>query len=235
MRSVALILLALALPACTTRNVNSQLDSSSPPGEAGSRFDGSPRRDSPMVKLEAGSRFDAPIGKKDAALPGACGPGTPCKATEYCSQASCEAAGQCKSRPTTCPGMYSPVCGCDNKTYGNECEAHSVGISVQYKGQCCSDLNQQYVKLIAAAKKCCALCTPPTSPCTTLINDKLDCPCTTSVNSSAPELSMLKSLAQQWTSQGCKVAGCPAVACPAVTGGTCQPAAGSAGQCVDHP
>jgi hypothetical protein len=235
MRAVAVLALLALAPACTVRNITSQLDTSSPPpGEAGSRVDGNPRVDSP-ARAEAAPRLDAPVLKKDAALPGSCGPGVPCKATEYCNQATCEATGQCKSRPSNCPGIYSPVCGCDNKTYGNECEAHSAGLSVQYKGQCCAELNKQYVTLISTAKKCCALCTPPTNPCTTLINDKLDCPCLTSVSSTAPELSMLKSLAQQWASQGCKVAGCPAIACPKVTGGTCQPAAGSPGVCTDHP
>ncbi len=35
-----------------------------------------------------------------------------------------------------CPMVYDPVCGCDNKTYGNECEANCSGIKTYTKGAC---------------------------------------------------------------------------------------------------
>jgi PKD repeat protein len=40
---------------------------------------------------------------------------------------------------TLCPGqssLYSPVCGCNGVTYGNECEAISAGISTWWAGDC---------------------------------------------------------------------------------------------------
>ncbi len=48
----------------------------------------------------------------------------------------CEGAGTCATKPDACPDVWQPVCGCDNVTYGNECEAAAVGANVAHEGEC---------------------------------------------------------------------------------------------------
>ena len=75
---------------------------------------------------------------------GLCGglTGASCEDDEFCSyppSAQCGAAdatGVCEARPDVCPDIYAPVCGCDDQTYGNECEANAAGVSVASSGAC---------------------------------------------------------------------------------------------------
>ncbi len=45
-------------------------------------------------------------------------------------------SGICVAVPDGCPKNHAPVCGCDDKTYGNECELLKAGVREKHKGAC---------------------------------------------------------------------------------------------------
>jgi hypothetical protein len=57
----------------------------------------------------------------------------------YAPEAQCGAAdqtGACTILPEACTADYTPVCGCNDMTYGNACTANAEGISVLHDGPC---------------------------------------------------------------------------------------------------
>jgi len=68
--------------------------------------------------------------------------GLRCQANQYCSYkvedicGAADATGVCLDKPEVCTAIWDPVCGCDGKTYGSECQAASAGIGISKKGEC---------------------------------------------------------------------------------------------------
>ena len=67
--------------------------------------------------------------------------GLACEEGEFCNytDGSCGAADQlgiCEVIPEGCDDVFDPVCGCDDQTYGNACEAAAAGVSVASEGEC---------------------------------------------------------------------------------------------------
>jgi hypothetical protein len=62
-----------------------------------------------------------------------------CPAGDFCAKdmGKCADEGVCARRPVVCvQAIVAPVCGCNKKTYGNVCLAHSAGVSVEHDGKC---------------------------------------------------------------------------------------------------
>jgi hypothetical protein len=96
-----------------------------------------------------GNECGAKLAGATIASIGACSPtkvcggstGVSCATGQYCrfTDGMCPApgaTGTCSAIPLGCPDIYSPVCGCDGKSYGNSCEAASAKQTVAYKGKC---------------------------------------------------------------------------------------------------
>lgn len=90
----------------------------------------------------SGGPDDSARHEADFEIPLGCGIGDQaCPQDEYCRVAvgACREAGArgtCAERPAMCAMILAPVCGCDEQTYPNACEAARAGMNVWFSGAC---------------------------------------------------------------------------------------------------
>ena len=96
------------------------------------------------AKQLAASQFYTQLVQEGAVAGAACGGfiGTVCAAGLYCDITvanACKGAdlpGVCKTVPQFCTQIYKPVCGCDGKSYGNDCERLGNQVQLAHAGTC---------------------------------------------------------------------------------------------------
>ncbi len=92
----------------------------------------------PCVAAMEAVRVDTPGGCTSSpdAGPGPCTDNSSCALDELCDADACGSPGTCTLRPTACPTVYTPVCGCDGHTYANVCTARASGVRAGTRGAC---------------------------------------------------------------------------------------------------
>jgi predicted secreted protein len=114
--------------------------------------------------------LDGASAKKCGGLIGAtCGAGQYCEFTAAQACGMADQQGTCQTPGQFCPEVFSPVCGCDGKDYGNSCFANVGGTSVAHSGNCAAANVRCGNATCGAGLVCCnplrGICTAPGKFC----------------------------------------------------------------------
>jgi len=95
-----------------------------------------------MLLIVCGAAFCS-SGAGAANLDEACGgpTGITCNSALWCQKAEgqcalADAPGKCDKPPAFCMRVSRPVCGCNGKTYANDCERQRVKVQFDHTGAC---------------------------------------------------------------------------------------------------
>jgi hypothetical protein len=95
------------------------------------------------LAVMVGATLLASTGASAVGLGQTCGGliGIPCNPGLFCQLPAgmCRAFdlfGKCARVPRFCPHIFRPVCGCDGKTYPNDCVRQAARVQLAYPGRC---------------------------------------------------------------------------------------------------
>ena len=95
------------------------------------------------ILLAAGLLLLAPLGASAAGFGQFCGgfASIRCDRGLFCETrgplcGAFDRGGTCARIPRICPKIFRPVCGCDGKTYPNDCVRQSRQVSKRHDGRC---------------------------------------------------------------------------------------------------
>ena len=54
----------------------------------------------------------------------------------FCDGPGCAGSGSCIYPPSSCDGVFEPVCGCDGRSYSNACGAQTERVRVETESEC---------------------------------------------------------------------------------------------------